>query len=170
MTYNSRNDITSPSEENKTSETRNKRSNKRDIVNIPDGKGGFIQLTRSPENSLGKQRLQLTLESKEGMYRQWISDEVSGNLQRYINLGFTPVTLNGGNLAEPVRGGVRRDNTVYNMYALEIEQEVLNKLIALDKLQNPTLLAAKKQEEWLEGQQNSEIGTYHPTSNEVKVL
>lgn len=169
----SRTDITKINEEigNRDSEFRKERSTERKgVVEIPDGKGGVVKMTRTPHDSLGRGGLKLYLPAKEGMYRQWISDEVDGNLQEYVNMGFTPVIDDNGNPYEPRRGGVRKENTVYQMYAMEIPKNILEKLIEQDRTKNPILLAKEQQDRWIEGQHNEELGTYNPTVNEVKVL
>ncbi len=145
----------------RASQTRIPRSEeKRQVVKIPNGKGGFIKMVKSPIDTLGSDSIKLGLPAKTGMYRQWISNESDGRLQRYVNLGFTPVTENGIHV-DPRHGGVRKNSTSYLMYPMEIEESLLEKLREKDKLENPALQAQERQNKLLIGQTNTDIHDDH---------
>ena len=144
----------------KNNDLRNSRSENRDEelkVIMPDG----TVLIRRPTEELGKKEGKLAIPEKKGFYRRWVKNEIQGNLQKYIDLGFVPATDINCNAYEPIRGGVRKNNTEYKLYPLEIPTKELERIREKNEELDPTKQALKNQEKWLQGQHVDGL-TYNP--------
>ena len=132
-------------------------------VVLPDG----TKLIRKQTEVLGKREGKLALPEKEGFSRRWVKNETQGNLQHYIDLGYVPATDINGRKYEPIRGGLRKNNTEYTLYPLEIPTKELERLKRINEELDPTVKAQKNQEKWLNGQHIEGL-TYNPDgSNKV---
>jgi len=126
-------------------------------VVLPDG----TKLTRKPTEALGKREGKLAIPEKEGFSRRWVKNEIQSNLQHYIDLGYVPATDINGRPYEAIRGGLRKNNTEYNLYPLEIPTKELERLKKINEQLDPTVKALKNQEKWLKGQHVDGL-TYNP--------
>lgn len=149
---------------NKSNENRSSRESRVDDrdssleVTLPDGR----KLIRRPTENLGSVGYKLAAPKKEGFYRRWVSDEVDGKIQQYIDIGFVPAVDELGQALQPRRGGNRKNGQEYKMYLLEIPTLELEKLKAKHKEIDSQAKALENQKKWLEGQesQDSDLKTY----------
>lgn len=146
---------------------RNERSDNRDsklTVTLPDG----TVLTRRPTEQLGKVEGKLALPPKEGFSRRWVKNETDSNLQYYIDLGYTAATDKNGKAYEPIVGGLRKNNTEYKLYPLEIPTKELERLKRKHEELDASAKALANQQKWLEGQHVQGL-TYNPDGSINKV-
>jgi len=141
------------------------RDSKLEII-LPDGR----KIIRRPTENLGEGVLRLTAPEKIGFDRRWVSDEIDGRIQSYINLGWVPATDENGEQFSPVRGGTRKSGTEYKMFLLEIPTKELERLKAKHKELDSTAKSLEQQNLWLEGKgQHIEGLTYTPEGHTNKI-
>lgn len=114
-------------ESNETLTSRDSRIDSRNDSNIVTLPGGR-KIIRRATDILGAENLKLSVPSKAGFTRRWISDAHDHNVQYYINLGFVPACDESGAEIQPRRGGTRPDGKSYDMYLFEIPTETIEEL------------------------------------------
>jgi len=116
--------IQESTESTKVEDSRNDDRNNSNIVTLPGGR----KIIRRATELLGEENLKLSVPSKTGFSRRWISDAHDHNMQNYVNLGFKPACDESGNLIQPRRGGVRVDGRSYDMFLFEIPTKTIKEL------------------------------------------
>jgi hypothetical protein len=113
------------SRDERVDEQRAPRPVDRDVEEIimPDGK----KFTRVARTSVRNDNPSLSSDSKAGWKRRWISGAKPGRLQEVIDLGYIPATDENGTAIKPRKGGYK-DGQMYQMYLMEISEEMDAKL------------------------------------------
>lgn len=162
-----REDIKKSNEDNKSS-SRTSRTEDREsalTVTLPDGR----KLVRRPTENLNEVGYKLSAPKKQDFTRRWVSDEVDGRIQYYIDLGYVPATDELGQPLAPRRGGNRKNGTEYKMFLLEIPTKELERLKEKHKELDSSQKALENQNKWLEGGQVEDgLNTYSPQTNKIK--
>jgi len=156
---------TNEKETNLRTDRSDNRTDKLEVI-LPDG----TKLIRRPTEQLGKKEGKLAIPHKEGFERRWVKNETEANLQYYIDLGYVPATDKNGKPYEAIRGGLRKNNTEYKLYPLEIPTNELEKLRRKHEELDASAIALANQKKWLEGQHVDGL-TYNPdgTINRVEI-
>lgn len=162
-----REDIKKSNEDNKSS-SRSPRVEDREsalTITLPDGR----KLIRRPTENLNSVGYRLSAPKKTDFTRRWVSDEIDGRIQYYIDLGYTPATDELGQTIAPRRGGNRKNGSEYKMFLLEIPTKELERLKQQFSELDSSQKALENQNRWLEGGQvENGLNVYSPNKNKIK--
>lgn len=148
-----------PSREQKThseerlrvEDSRQSRPTTRDyeVVKLPDGR----EFVRNPRSSLKRTGAFSDLPHKPGFRRRWVSSNIPGRIQDLIDLGYKPATDENGIEIAPKRGGVSKMGETFQMFAMEISEE-MHAQIERDK----KIKVESKKQDSLEKMSNADLG------------